>query len=160
MKKMIHLLDAMRSRGITRKSAVLLVGVSSALTLGIGSATPAQASDYRRENSTTFTVKFGTSGSTCNGWAWIGQTWNGSIEASTSVSCPGQQAGLLARARIATSTVGGILKTHSVNCELTSYCIASTSISGSNGKTYCNQGYAATIGFSQKQGYGNVCIKT
>ncbi|TQS20010.1 hypothetical protein [Microbispora sp. KK1-11] len=67
---------------------------------------------------------------------------------------------MLARARIATRKIGGILSTRNVNCALAKYCIASKSISGSNGKTYCNQGYVATIGLIEKEGFGNVCITT
>ncbi len=144
--------------------AVAGAAAATALMLIVGSATPAQAdSDYRRESETTFYVsKPGSTPTTrCNGWAWVGQTWNGYIEASTRVTCPGEQLGYTARARIATAKISGVITTHSTKCGRGKTCSSSVSTYGSNGKTYCNQAYAATLGAgSTGEGFGTPCIYT
>jgi fibronectin type 3 domain-containing protein len=137
----------------------------------IATATPWQSAspdpttdpDYRRESSEYFSVEAGPIDTyACTGWAWVGQTWNGYIEASTRVTCPGEHLGYTVRARIAVTKIGdSSIATHTTECGSGHSCSSSVSTSGSNGRTYCNQAYAATLsrGFT-REGFGYPCITT
>ena len=147
-----------------KKRRAALIGLASAVVATIASASPAHASDYRVEKSVKFSVNALNDVNPCQGWAWIGQTWNGSIESSTSVTCPGGTSNwnMTAKATVSGSALGSpMYAQHASTCALSNgYCISSVSTGGANGKTYCNNAYGTDNRVINREGFTNVCIKT
>lgn len=152
-----------RSTSLARKAATFLTAVLSAAAAVFVFASPAHASDYRRESTKTFAVTMLNDQNPCTGTAWIGQTWNGYIESYTSVDCPTWGWQMTARTKITNAPLGTVYAEKPSNCPGDTnkgWCYAAVSISGSNGKRYCNEAWGTQNGFVAREGYEYTCIYT
>ncbi|MEU8071100.1 MULTISPECIES: hypothetical protein [unclassified Micromonospora] len=148
---------------VSEKTATTFSSVSASTALDSGALLA--ASDYRKEATSYFSVTYAVAGgdsTPCSGMAFVGQTWNGYIEASTTVTCSFVPAfSTTARAKITLGRLGSVKSTKNSTCDKAKFCAASTSYNGgSNGKTWCNEAFATAANFVNRSGSTIVCINT
>jgi hypothetical protein len=126
--------------------------------------------DYRRESEILFeTGRTGGDRYPCQGYGWIGQTWNLSVEPYVKITCPTEQLTLWARTRISDNPsplfqwfvekVGTCQGGNGTGAG--KECSSSVSMPGTTGKRYCVNAHIHTyVGVGERDGWGDTCIWT
>jgi hypothetical protein len=135
----------------------ILAGVLSLGVVATVLSTPAQASEYARENSVAIhIVKNGAEHPYCTGQAWIGQTTTNSIEAYTSISCTARVS--FARADVHIDRGSPLPEVSGTQgCDDCNGVTAAVSTTGMSGVQFCVVALADT-GLQFAEGGGTTCI--